>query len=51
VDTLLLNGRSAEEKERLDAMYPMQRMAQPDEITSMIKFVLSSEASFVTGQA
>jgi NAD(P)-dependent dehydrogenase (short-subunit alcohol dehydrogenase family) len=29
----------------------MQRMAQPDEIASMIKFVLSSEASFVTGQA
>ena len=36
--------------DRLIASTPMGRMAQPGEMASVIRFLLSEDSSFVTGQ-
>jgi NAD(P)-dependent dehydrogenase (short-subunit alcohol dehydrogenase family) len=50
VETPLLQGRSEEEKRHLAAMHPLQRLAQAGEISALILFLLSAQASFITGQ-
>ena len=40
-----LNSNLAE----LEAMHPMQRVGKPEEIANAISWLLSDEASFVTG--
>jgi NAD(P)-dependent dehydrogenase (short-subunit alcohol dehydrogenase family) len=41
--------RPLEDQERLLAFYPLGRPAQPEEVAQVIAFVLSSQASYVTG--
>jgi NAD(P)-dependent dehydrogenase (short-subunit alcohol dehydrogenase family) len=50
VDTPLLSDRNPEEKARIAALHPVGRLASPAEITETILFLLSSRASFTTGQ-
>jgi NAD(P)-dependent dehydrogenase (short-subunit alcohol dehydrogenase family) len=49
VDTPLIAGRSPNADQRIVAMHPMGRIAQPQEIAEMIAFLLSPRASFITG--
>ncbi|GAB3607019.1 SDR family oxidoreductase [Conyzicola nivalis] len=46
IDTPILEGAP---REVLAATVPMKRLGQPEEIASMITYLLSDEASFITG--
>lgn len=50
-DTPLLASRTPAEREEIMARHPMARLARPDEIASLITFLLSDEAGFITGSS
>ncbi|MEO9228435.1 MAG: SDR family NAD(P)-dependent oxidoreductase [Devosia sp.] len=49
VDTPLIGGRKPGTHERIVAMHPVGRIAQPSEIAELIAFLLSPQAAFITG--
>lgn len=49
VDTPLLSGRSDEEKARLAKLHPIGRRSTETEQAEVIAFLLSDQASFITG--
>ncbi len=49
VDTPLLQGRSAEERARIEQLHPVGRLSTDLEQAEVIAFLLSDAASFVTG--
>jgi len=46
IDTPILEGAP---REALAATVPMKRLGRPEEIASMVTYLLSDEASFITG--
>jgi 3-oxoacyl-[acyl-carrier protein] reductase len=50
IDTDMAYTLSPEAHEHIVANTPMRRMGQPDEIGNVIRFLLSDESSFMTGQ-
>jgi len=49
VDTPMIAGRKPAVQEKIVAMHPIGRIAQPSELAKVIAFLLSDDASFVTG--
>ena len=50
VETDMTSGTSPEARQRLCARIPLGRYAQPVEIARAVRFLLSGEASYITGQ-
>ena len=51
VDTPLLATITPERRARLTALHPLGRMGQPEDIAHMALFLISDQASWITGQA
>jgi NAD(P)-dependent dehydrogenase (short-subunit alcohol dehydrogenase family) len=49
VDTPMIAGRKQAVQDKIVAMHPIGRIAQPGELAKVIAFLLSDDASFVTG--
>jgi len=49
-NTDLAQSANPHEVEKLISVTPMNRMAEPSEIAGVVKFLLSDDSSFVTGQ-
>ncbi len=50
IDTDILSGLSQEQKEKILKAIPLGRIGQADEIARCVKFLLSEEARYITGQ-
>lgn len=50
VETTLLAALTADQRERLAGMVPVGRLAQPTEIASLVRYLVSDEAAYITGE-
>jgi NAD(P)-dependent dehydrogenase (short-subunit alcohol dehydrogenase family) len=51
VNTPLLASISPERRAKLTALHPLGRMGEPEDIAPMALFLISDQATWITGQA
>lgn len=49
IETPMLGGRSSEALAEIGARHPLNRLGKPEEIASLVAFLVSEESSFITG--
>jgi NAD(P)-dependent dehydrogenase (short-subunit alcohol dehydrogenase family) len=49
IDTPLLSGLDADMRQALIDLHPVKRLGRPEEVANAALFLLSDEASFITG--
>jgi NAD(P)-dependent dehydrogenase (short-subunit alcohol dehydrogenase family) len=50
VETTLLTALTADQRQRLTGMVPLGRLAQPAEVAALVRYLVSDEAAYVTGE-
>jgi len=50
IDTAMMQGMSDEKRSAMINSTPLKRLGHPDEIAQVIKFLCSSDASYITGE-
>lgn len=50
IDTDMLKNISKENLEEYCSEFPLQRLGKPEEIASVVKFLVSKDSSYITGQ-
>ncbi|HKW86668.1 MAG TPA: 3-oxoacyl-[acyl-carrier-protein] reductase [Nitrospiraceae bacterium] len=50
IDTAMTHGLSVEVKETLQKQIPLGRLGQPSDVAEAVRFLVSDEASYITGQ-
>lgn len=50
VDTAMMEGYSSEELDALRSAIPLGRLGTPQEVASLVEFLVSDEAAYLTGQ-
>lgn len=50
IDTDMLKNISKENLEEYCSEFPLQRLGKPEEIASVVKFLISKDSSYITGQ-
>jgi 3-oxoacyl-[acyl-carrier protein] reductase len=50
IDTPMTQGLSAEVKDQLQKQIPLGRLGQPADIAEAVRFLVSDEAGYITGQ-
>lgn len=50
IETEILSGFSAEQKEKIAQSIPLSRIGSVDDVAGVVEFLLSDEAAYVTGQ-
>ncbi|MGH7233329.1 MAG: 3-oxoacyl-[acyl-carrier-protein] reductase [Nitrospiraceae bacterium] len=50
IDTAMTQGLSAEVKETLQKQIPLGRLGQPSDVAEAVRFLVSDEAGYITGQ-
>ena len=50
IDTMMTRGLSDETKQKLLQQIPLGRLGSPEEVAGVVRFLVSREASYITGQ-
>jgi 3-oxoacyl-[acyl-carrier protein] reductase len=50
IDTMMTRGLSDETKQKLLQQIPLGRLGSPEEVAGVVRFLVSKEASYITGQ-
>lgn len=50
VETTLLAALTAEQRQRLAGLVPLGRLAKPEEVAALVRYLVSDDAAYVTGE-
>lgn len=50
IETEILSGFTAEQKQQIESQIPLGRIGQPEDVANCVRFLLSEQSQYVTGQ-